>query len=455
MNIVYFHSHDTGRVIEPYGYPVSTPRLKQLALDGVLFRNAFSAAPTCSPSRSALLTGMTPHECGMTGLAHLGFGLNDPSRHLAHVLRERGYTTALSGVQHEMEMPRVSELGYEHHLSAVYQETDAAKRDLESARLAASFVEEQPADKPFFLSLGCFSPHRAGRGFPILGEIPDPDYVLPPPLLANLPSTRADMAEYYASVTVVDQALGILIQALEKSGRLEDTVIVYTTDHGIAFPGMKGTLSDAGIGVSLILQVPEKLGVHPGRTSDALVSHLDVFPTLCELADIPKPTWLQGQSLVPILTGQEEQIRDTIFSECNFHVAYEPRRCVRTDRFKLVREYGPDRSPVACNVDDSPSKDVWLAHGYLERELTHEALYDLMLDPLEQVNIVGKPEYKPVYDDLSARLQRWMEATSDPLLIGKVPAPQEAVVRNRRNISPADTDFDDDYVTGRSIEIEE
>lgn len=124
MNIVYFHSHDTGRVIEPYGYPVSTPNLKHLSSNGVLFRNAYSAAPTCSPSRSALLTGMTPHECGMTGLTHLGFGLHNPSRHLAHVLREHGYTTALSGVQHEIPMTRITELGYEHHLSTVTHETD-------------------------------------------------------------------------------------------------------------------------------------------------------------------------------------------------------------------------------------------------------------------------------------------------------------------------------------------
>lgn len=99
-NIVYLNSHDTGRYVAPYGHAVATPRIQQLAEEGVLFRRAFSASPTCSPSRAALLTGRYPHEVGMLGLSHRGFSLRDPREHLCHALRDAGYRTALAGIQH-------------------------------------------------------------------------------------------------------------------------------------------------------------------------------------------------------------------------------------------------------------------------------------------------------------------------------------------------------------------
>ena len=111
-NILYIHSHDTGRCVQPYGYAVPTPHLQQLAEQGVLFRQAFCASPTCSPSRAALLTGQYPHTNGMIGLAHRGSRLNDYSRHLAGVLGRAGYATALAGVQHEVRAEEQRLLGY-------------------------------------------------------------------------------------------------------------------------------------------------------------------------------------------------------------------------------------------------------------------------------------------------------------------------------------------------------
>src|SRR5580658_10425869 len=99
-NIVYVHSHDSGRYLQPYGQSVPTPNLQQLAQEGILFRKAFSAAPTCSPSRAALLTGLNPHSSGMLGLAHRGFSLNDYGQHIVHTLKPAGYTSVLAGLQH-------------------------------------------------------------------------------------------------------------------------------------------------------------------------------------------------------------------------------------------------------------------------------------------------------------------------------------------------------------------
>src|SRR3954453_18517055 len=110
-NILYLHSHDTGRYIQPYGYAVPTPNLQKLAAEGFLFRQAFDAAPTCSPSRASLLTGQCPHSSGMLGLAHRGFSLNDYGQHVIHTLRKAGYNSALCGLQHIARDPKI--IGYD------------------------------------------------------------------------------------------------------------------------------------------------------------------------------------------------------------------------------------------------------------------------------------------------------------------------------------------------------
>src|SRR6267142_1776032 len=112
-NILYIHSHDTGRYIQPYGHAIPTPNLQRLAEQGVLFRKAFSAAPTCSPSRAALLTGQSPHSSGMLGLAHLGFALYDYSQHMLHTLRGAGYQSVLVGMQHLVPQRDIAKLGYD------------------------------------------------------------------------------------------------------------------------------------------------------------------------------------------------------------------------------------------------------------------------------------------------------------------------------------------------------
>ena len=203
-----------------------------------------------------------------------------------------------------------------------------------------------------------------------------------------------------------------------------NTLVICTTDHGIAFPGAKATLTDRGIGVMLILRGPG--GFAGGKASDALVSHIDLFPTVCDVLGIDQPDWLQGRSLMPIVTGVEEEVRDAIFAEGTYHAAYEPQRAIRTPRWKLVRRFGDRRLPVLPNIDDSPSKQVWLDHGYAEREQAPLQLYDLVFDPNEACNVADRPEHAPVVEHLSTRLERWMRGTGDPLLDGPVAPPPGA-----------------------------
>lgn len=424
-NIVYIHSHDTGRQIQPYAPGVATPALQRLAAEGVLLRRTFCAAPTCSPSRAALLTGQWAHCSGMIGLAHRGFRLHDPTRHLAHFLAEHGYHTVLAGLQHVADDPATT--GYadirtphDRHAASV-------------APVAVDFLQSAPP-QPFFLDIGFFETHR---------EFPDSTgrihagTLTPPHPIADTPATRRDFADYCAMATDLDTGVATVLAALDETGLAGNTLVIYTTDHGPAFPGMKCNLTDAGIGVAMILRGPGEFG--GARVVDAMLSHIDLFPTLCEWLDLPAPAWLQGHSFLPVLRGERAEINDALYAEVTYHAAYEPQRAIRTQRHKYIRRYGARALPVLPNCDDSPSKDLWIESGWSQLELPREALYDLTLDPGESANLVAAPHMAPTLAELRSRLDAWMRATDDPLLRGDVPPPPGVLINDPAGLSPRET----------------
>jgi arylsulfatase A-like enzyme len=410
-NILYLHSHDTGRYVQPYGFAVPTPRIQGLAEQGILFRQAFCAASTCSASRACLLTGQYAHSNGMLGLAHRGWSLHDYTHHIVHTLRQVGYHSTLIGEQHISKRPDV--IGYDRVVKISTSRVD------DVAPVTIDILRNAPAE-PFFLSVGFFETHREFFR-PVAG---DEHHVRPPANLPDTAETRGDMAAFTASARSLDRGVGAVLDALDDTGLARSTLVICTTDHGIAFPGAKATLSDRGIGVMLMLRGPG--GFAGGKASDALVSHIDLYPTICDMLEIPHPGWLQGRSLMPIVTGAVDEVRDAIFAEGTYHAAYEPQRAIRTPRWKLVRRFGERRLPVLANIDDSPSKEVWLQNGYAEREIAPLQLYDLVFDPNEACNVVDRPELAPVVEHLSARLERWMRGTGDPLLDGPVAPPPGA-----------------------------
>lgn len=441
MNLVILNTHDTGRFIQPYGHAVPTPNLMALARDATLFRNACSAAPTCSPSRGALLTGMMPHNNGLIGLVHRGFSLKDPSWHLAAFLKGRGYDTALTGIQHEAEDPR--ELGYERVLDDQDYFMGSCDRDwrafdIGNANRAADYIKED-RDKPFFLSFGMFNTHRT---FPEPAGAADPDYTMPPPPLCDSPENRRDMARYIESAKCMDECVGIVMAALRESGRLDDTLVVFTTDHGIAFPEMKATLYDTGIGVSLILRLPG--GAMNGKVTDALVSQLDVFPTVCDVLGLEKPEGLQGESLYGLLSGQGGG-RGELFAETTYHVAYEPMRCIRTQNYKYIRRYSRYGRGMPSNVDEGPDKTRRLEEGYYNRLRDPEMLFDLRNDPMERVNLADDAEFSGVKAELVARLDAWLLRTADPVVNGVIVPPDGAKVNYPDSPSYTQKVFMDDW----------
>ncbi len=423
-NILYLHSHDTGRYVQPYGYAVPTPNIQRFAEEGVMFRKAFCAAPTCSGSRSVLLTGQYAHSNGMMGLAHRGFSLRNYQHHIIHTLRKAGYYSILIGEQHISKTPDI--LGYDHIFDIKTTHVDAV------APAAISVLRNPPA-QPFFLSVGFFETHREFFQ-PVSPE--DTHYCLPPANLPDNPQTRSDMAAFKASARILDQGVGVVLEALDVCGLRNNTLVILTTDHGLAFPGAKGTLFDRGIGVMFMMRGPG--GFTGGQVFDALVSHIDIFPTLCDLLKIGSPRWLQGQSFLPLIRNQTAEIRDAIFAELTYHVAYDPQRAVRTQRWKYIRRFGDHPGPVLPNCDDSLSKSLLLHYGWQDRPIAAGQLYDLIFDPNEMCNLANDPAYSTTLQEMQQRLAAWMIETDDPLLQGPVPAPADARLNDPNQLSAGD-----------------
>ena len=422
-NILYIHSHDTGRYVQPYGHAIATPNIQRLAEQGVLFRKAFCVSPTCSPSRASLLTGQYAHCNGMLGLAHRGFSLNDYTQHLLYTLRKEGYQSGLIGEEH-LSKDR-NAIGYDY-----VSQIEGFQSHI-VAPLAVNMLTRK-LDQPFFLSVGFFETHRE---FMRPGSPEDAKYSLPPATLPDIPETRRDIAAFKASASDLDWGVGKVLEALDESGLAENTLVICTTDHGIAFPGMKCNVIDHGIGVMLIMRGPG--GFTGGEVIDALVSHIDIFPTICDLLEIDRPRWLQGASMLPLLRGEVQQIHDAIFAEVTYHAAYEPMRAVRTPYWKYIRRFDHHLGPVLPNCDDSLSKDVLIAHGWKERSQPLEQLYDLVFDPNEASNLANDLSMATILKEMRSRLDDWMHNTNDPLLYGPVPAPPGAELNDPDQLSPS------------------
>lgn len=437
MNVVYIHTHDTGRYIEPYGYNVPTPSLMKLASEGTLFRHAYSVAPTCSPSRSALLTSLPPHTNGMYGLAHRGFKLHDMNQHLVPFLNGNNFETVLCGVQH-VAHPDPSAIGYAKIISEEANMVDGVNYDIDevNALSAAAYIKERK-DQPFFLSFGMMNTHR---DWPDIDGNTNDNYVMPPFPVYDCADSRKDYASYISSAKIVDKSVKIVLDALKETGLVNDTFIIFTTDHGLAYPNMKCNLYDTGIGVSLIIKYPGNIKI--GKAVDSLVSHLDIFPTICDILKLEKPGHITGNSLLPILEGTTDEIRDEIFAEVTYHAVYEPMRCIRTKRYKLIKHFHDYEYPLPANIDGSAVKDFMAESGFLKHRHSNTMLFDLYLDPVERVNVVNDESYADVIKDLSMRLNDWMTMTKDPLLNGKIEKPPGAITNKRHCYSPRTRDFE-------------
>jgi len=450
MKFILINSHDTGIFIQPYNNTVSTPSLLKLSEEGCLFTKAFTTSPTCSPSRCSLFTGQFPHERSMYGLANMNFFLDSYENTLVSMFNDAGFKTALAGVQHIAKDSRT--IGYQYVLdkeiknnnskesyTAKYVLGDSYPWDYSNAVQISRFIKENK-NKDFFISYGLGNTHR-----PFKKNTHKKTYTEVPCSLPDNYAIKKDFSDFCESVKHMDECIGVVLDSIKEEKLENETTIIYTTDHGIAFPNMKCTLFDSGTHISLIIKSPY-CNYNRGRIVNSLVSNLDIVPTLAEIADLKINNCIHGKSLKPLIdnTKTDKQHHKFIFSEINYHISYQPMRSVRTDRFKYI--YYPHTYPYLslANIDDSPTKSFLLNEDLDLIKQNTEQLYDLFYDPNEKNNLIYSnknlenekeylsdelcKKYVKTHEYLKKVLFEWMNDTNDPLLDGTIPLPKGSLV---------------------------
>jgi len=403
-DVVVITTHDIGRHLHCYGVEsVVSPNLDALASSGVRFELAFATAPQCSPSRASLATGRYPHSNGVMGLSHAGFDweLTPGASHAAAIFAGLGFETHLFGAQHVTQHPE--RLGFDQ-----MHPTEAVEQVLAS----------EPRERRLYLEINFDETHRP---YPPPGPIPR-DLVIPGYLPAGREAAE-EMTALEGAITRMDAAAGRVLAALDKAGRADRALVVFTTDHGLAMPRAKCTLYDPGLELAVIIRWPEG-GIGSGVVSSELVSNIDVLPTLLEGAGAAAQAGIQGRSCLSLLRGDAYEPRDAIFAEKTFHSYYDPMRCVRTRRHKYIRNFETGFAvEVPADIQQGPIFRANPSRYSTDRPNVVE-VYDLEADPLEEDNLAGSPSLNVVEEELSAELWRWMRETDDPLLNGPVASPR-------------------------------
>ncbi len=425
-NVLVLIADDLGNEVGCYGNPdARTPNIDRLASEGVRFSHGFAAVSSCSPSRSTIYTGQFVHTNGQYGLAHAAHHgrTHEGIQSIPSYLNEAGYRTGILGKLH-VEPP------------SVYPFTDNlehAGRDVSDYAARARKFFAECKDKPFFLAVGYIDPHRGGRGFDnhedhpgVVPAVFDPAKLTVPGFLPDLPEVRADLADYHQSVNRLDQGIGMILKALEETGQAERTLVIFLSDNGLPFPGGKTDLYEPGIRLPLVVRSPA--GAKKGMTNAAMVSWVDVLPTVLDWAGVKTPKGLPGRSFLPVLDQENPAGWDEIHASHIYHeiTMVYPMRAVRTRTHKLIRNLAHELPvPVASDLTQGASwRAIWKRRltelgprtmdAYVHRPL--EELYDLEKDPLETKNLAADPAAAAVLADLRKRMETWREETKDPWL---------------------------------------
>ncbi len=440
-NVVLIVSDDHGlETLGCYGNPViKTPNLDSLAAEGVRFTNAFCTTASCSASRSVILSGMYNHANGQYGHQHSyhHFISFENIKTLPVLLTEAGYRTGRIGKYHV-----APESVYKFDVTL----TGNSRSPIRMAQNCRDFVGESDG-KPFFLYFCMSDPHRGGGvanelpgkpdrfgnkakgGYPGVKEVKyDPKDVIVPPFLPDTPECRAELAQYYQSVSRVDQGVGKLLDVLKQAGKYENTVIIYISDNGVAFPGAKTTLYEPGMNLPCIVRQPGQR--KKGVVCDALINFADLAPTIADFASaLSGNNSFQGRSFKSTLEQEHPKGWDITYASHTFHeiTMYYPMRVIRQRRYKLIWN-------IAHGLDYPFASDLWAAstwqatikggkkyygkravEAYLHRPKFE--LYDLQNDPHEVKNLADDPKHEKVLTELKTKLKAFQKRTKDPWLL--------------------------------------
>jgi len=395
-NVILITLHDIGRHLSVYDSDLpETASLSRIAEEGVVFDNHFSTCPLCSPARSSIQTGRYPHSNGMNGLTHRGFCLNKDEKCVPLYLNDLGYRTALFGYQHETH-DDVAFLGY----SDVYFGDDYSANIADVVPNVVEYLKGKKDDSPFYISIGTWEVHRS---FKASGEKPiELKDVKVPPYLKNCPEVREDLADFYGILQGVDKAIGQLLDGLDDLGLSDNTLLVFTNDHGAAFPRAKSTLYDPGIGVSMLARWPGV--IKAGSRIKQLTSHVDYLPTILDICGAEIPEKVHGQSFLHLLKDEQGDDREYIFSEKSWHGnEYDPMRCVRSNEWKYIRNFTEGylyQTPL--DIKMGLSGQVMEESRKQERPMAE--LYNLLDDPDEVNNLAGNEDFKEIELEFEALL---------------------------------------------------
>ena len=434
-NIVLFVSDDHGLdALGCYGNKrIKTPHMDQLAREGVRFTQAYCTSASCAASRSVILTGKYGHATGSYGHVHdyHHFSTFEGTSSLPQLLESSGYQTARIG---------------KYHLApeSVFHFNTVLKEDPRSTVAMANACESVIAsEKPFFLYFCPDDPHRGhpftpdpwdapntfgnrSEGYPgVESVIYNNDEVIVPDFLPDTPECRAELGQYYQSVSRIDQGLGRLVALLEKEGKSENTIIIYLSDNGIAFPGAKTTVYEPGIRLPLIIKAPNT--AHRDLVNHAMVSWVDITPTILDFAGVAyRKEDFQGRSFSKILGQTNPPGWNQVFAAHNFHelTMYYPMRVIRKDNMKLIWN-------IAWRLEYPFASDLWASSTWqsiyrqskrnygnrtVKKYLFREEfeLYDLSTDAHELVNLSKNPEHLQSLDSLKAHLKAFQLKTNDP-----------------------------------------
>jgi N-sulfoglucosamine sulfohydrolase len=473
-NILFVITDDESPTLGCYGDPVAvTPHVDSIARDGTLFRNAFATTASCSASRSVILSGLHNHLNGQYGhehdFHHFTSFADVISLSLPRALTAAGYRTAICGKFH---------VGPEQVYHFEQKLPGNPRSTVAMAESCRKFLTDSQTDRPFFLYFATADPHRSGKDGPsehdlkpnLFGNQPDrraypqvqeiffdPAKIPVPPFLPDTPECREELAQYYQATSRVDQGLGRLIEILKSADLYDKTLIVFTSDHGMAMPGAKTTVYDPGLQVPLVIRNPYES--KRGIVSDAMISHVDMAPSLIDFAGAldpqknrpnswtdPEDFWkqagerqtenrsgghtftaYQGASWLPILGDTGTAHRDTIYASHTFHEIqmYYPMRAIRDRKYKLIWN-------IASGLPYPFASDLWIASTWQAQyqlgpqapfgkrtvgEYIHRPrfeLYDIAQDPNESRNLADDPAYAQVLADYQQRLKEFQKACQDP-----------------------------------------
>lgn len=439
-NVLLIMADDLGPQLGCLGTEeVTTPTINQLAERGVLFTEAHSSCASCSPSRSATLTGMYPHsnghwrntitppidapasEFGRQSTTVDPVGVHEDITTLPEILKQAGFYTGITQKWH-----------LSPHWKFPFHRRLPAKGSLQNIRRDVGTFLQEAGGRPFFLQMNLGNTHRPfDASFEDVPEVAASEVDVPP-LFPDVPKARQDLAAYYSSVNALDAGVRATLDALEASGRRDDTLILFTSDHGWAYPRGKATAYYMGTHVPLIAAGP---GVVEGRRTDGLINLIDLMPTILDVVGRQAPATVQGISLRPWLSGKTPSWwREVLFTEHLSHGPPErdwyPSRAALDGQHHYILNLWPDKTyHFPADLTEEEGWGTLIYDAILEaREAYPEAyaalqdtihrpkeeLYNVQKDPYEMRNLFDEPALADVEKRLESALRQWMERTEDP-----------------------------------------